>query len=120
MSIMEIVVLGIVFNYVIVIVLFILTYIYTEFQNKFDFENMKKLLKINHLLQENKKLMEKCKKEKILYFTQEDFIVFVPYSGIIEFFIFINVLISGNLDNYVISKLYKKNDILTEKIKKHK
>ena len=113
-TILQIIGLGYIIN---IFVLIIITLIYT-IESIINFKNpkyMSEFLEVKNLINEIQKIQIKLKEKNISYRTQYDFIFLIPYSGILNIFLYVLSLLSFNTNYFMYNKLLKIKQILEDR-----
>jgi hypothetical protein len=118
MSFLEIIIIGMVTNIIGFAFIIVFTFMFVLLSNKFNPEFMKELIYLEKLIRKHKDLKYECDRLNILSHTQKNYLILIPFSGILISFIVFFYAINGSLNRFYINEIEKVIDILETRIKK--
>ena len=115
MELFQIILLGIAINFMIMIVMLGLMFV-VMMSKLNDVDAAKKFLLLEDIKQELDRVKLKLIEKNMSIKIQKDFIIFVPYAMLLEFFVLLYYMVFGSTLDFIGIKLIKKLDILERRL----
>jgi len=120
MSFLEIIIIGILFNFAVIVIVGLITIIYNLSRSQFNFNFQKEILALQKLSNEYINIKNELKERNLSRYTQNDFVILLPFSKIVMLFYVITHFFTGTLNLFLIQEMENGLSILRNRLKKDK
>lgn len=120
MSFLEIIIIGILFNFAVIVIVGLITIIYNLSRSQFNFNFQKEILALQKLSNEYINIKNELKERNLSRYTQNDFVILLPFSKIVMLFYVITHFFTGTLNLFLIQQMENGLSILRNRLEKDK